>query len=1531
MRRALLIGVRRYDRGYPDTIGPAVAADLQAMRRLMIQLNVEISATVGLGEQTHVSQTDIRAAAAEFIIDAGPDDDLIIYFTGHGRQFAGVSYVVPSAANPRLPDQPGYLVPIRFETEIRASRARSVTFVADLCRSEDADVISEPDEMKRTNVIFIFATQPATVARTTSGTHPASVFTKSLVEVLPTLPEGIRLNLARTRIQERLDQICEHERFPAQTIDVVANVDEALAPFPLFHGVIATVTRDRWTQLIRPIEADVLGPLEDPTKADFAAVAAVLACADRLHHEASTSVAGDDLASSVSSPWIEPLLPERLVRAMTCVVPGGLSSEFERLLFVGLVAATEAAFRAAEDELLGEGTPCLSTQALLASHPTVSRVIANNDADSALLTQWVVHLASIRECVLERAGNLRAKIGEVLRASVPDLQAPDFIRTADYLLECIKIAFDTSLAAGDVDTVREVGSESVNGRRIAMLLRITWALGLDSRVFSTDAGLHLVHEGMPVRETLDSLQQAVWKPVDSLLDLSFWNQSAALDLALRQLVANLNNELLLHKQQLDGVLHQANIPLATAVSRLRPDKNRFRLPHITFEISASETQALLMGVTLYRDPALAVREMYQNAIDACHYRARRIRHEQRSGSVWSPRIEFRLVDEGSVRYLECRDNGIGMSETEIREAFARTGRRFRDLPEFIEESAEWLDRGSVDFEPISQFGIGVLSYFMIADEIELRTTRISRDLLPQPSLHVAIRGGAGLFKVRPAVPAEPSEGGTVVRLRLLPEARDLDVRKALGNVVRAPTIPVTLGDFTWQPGELYTEAATVVDTIFSSPGHGVFFHEGLGEFLVNGIPIGDEERERPVGCTISLGRWAKPVLSVDRRTMLTVDQQAIVSRIRAAATEIEPAGNVTATVNWLTGLYRTDAGAANIFYHKLRDMPIRLHSGHPAHDEFPLERKALEIVLKDSGFSIDDPLILSRSVPRSSLTWFREEVLFTSGESVPHPGLPRFDHLLATLASDWGPLKFFTFFDPETPPAFDADTPPSDFAVYNRSNLGSDQSVEAILRVADVLDVTLGAAAAFAWAVSFIERPVLLLLSRRCVEWSGRNTPEQWHTLSEHPIRFATALSTSRDVLQVDRIYSRLSSDDASVADALFGDFVLPDALDRELAGPIGRALKSRRVGRRGWWTDPTIRQWATRFVKNNYEVGTTDLVYGDGFSEHLPTADLSDAARTAASRDLDGLSPFYKDSVPAESVITSGAMKERNVRDIAEELTDAGFTIVPEAVDWEMIVDIIRENPGHFSKNSMLTRVWVVLGDLTSLAWASDLMGELRLRHLLRRLAAAGLSEYATRLADLELPDTRTLREHGKVLTGVLSAMTIDVHSLAFAASATGKTYAATLADLRSYAPVVREYKLPDTLGHDVAAETAEDFVVRFFHYARDWNLDERAWVWSALRVSVIENIPVSEVVDRVAPLLASCNEDASSLRALSDVLPGQVTFDDLLVLGCMQFRAGSVNPRQIAALCRPFAHSPEALLDRAERLLSLQWLCAQPEPAAA
>jgi molecular chaperone HtpG len=68
-----------------------------------------------------------------------------------------------------------------------------------------------------------------------------------------------------------------------------------------------------------------------------------------------------------------------------------------------------------------------------------------------------------------------------------------------------------------------------------------------------------------------------------------------------------------------------------------------------------------------------------------------------------------------TRNLVVEDNGIGMDFDIIRYHLMRVGASFYDTPQFAVENR--------DFTPISRFGIGILTCFMISDDIEIVTIK----------------------------------------------------------------------------------------------------------------------------------------------------------------------------------------------------------------------------------------------------------------------------------------------------------------------------------------------------------------------------------------------------------------------------------------------------------------------------------------------------------------------------------------------------------------------------------------------------------------------------------------------------------------------------------------------------------------------------------------------------------------------------------------------------------------------------------------
>lgn len=125
-----------------------------------------------------------------------------------------------------------------------------------------------------------------------------------------------------------------------------------------------------------------------------------------------------------------------------------------------------------------------------------------------------------------------------------------------------------------------------------------------------------------------------------------------------------------------------------------------------FTLDQTNILELLTGHTLYNDSGVVVRELVQNSLDAVRLQTSMTR------CSCSPQVQVYWHPASQI--LEVIDNGTGMTQEIIEQNFLRVGAsRYQDSS---------FKREFPGFSPISRFGIGVLSTFMISDEVQVLTS-----------------------------------------------------------------------------------------------------------------------------------------------------------------------------------------------------------------------------------------------------------------------------------------------------------------------------------------------------------------------------------------------------------------------------------------------------------------------------------------------------------------------------------------------------------------------------------------------------------------------------------------------------------------------------------------------------------------------------------------------------------------------------------------------------------------------------------------
>lgn len=140
---------------------------------------------------------------------------------------------------------------------------------------------------------------------------------------------------------------------------------------------------------------------------------------------------------------------------------------------------------------------------------------------------------------------------------------------------------------------------------------------------------------------------------------------------------------------------------------------------IIFEAS-SDLPYLLVGPLYGEDVSYGVRELIQNSIDACYMR-QWIEDEPN----YKPEIKVRVIyfnGQDDKFLFEISDNGIGMNADIIKNYFLKAGSTNRRSKEwelcFLNE-----DRTS-SIARSGRFGIGLLSAFLIGDDISVETRKV---------------------------------------------------------------------------------------------------------------------------------------------------------------------------------------------------------------------------------------------------------------------------------------------------------------------------------------------------------------------------------------------------------------------------------------------------------------------------------------------------------------------------------------------------------------------------------------------------------------------------------------------------------------------------------------------------------------------------------------------------------------------------------------------------------------------------------------
>jgi hypothetical protein len=944
-RRALLIGVPHCDDVTFDDMGAVVQSDVRAMRDALAPSGFDV-VECGI-DDAHggASPNRINKAIKTASADVPEGGVLLIYFSGHGVTIDGQDYLVPSDAY-RTDDGlvADSLVPLIPASSIAACRARVVIFFVDACRNDPTEARPAGKlggQLPFTaggDVVLVMGCGPGQVCH---HTESGSVFTQALAQVLDHRHPARSLSQvleAVTKDMRRKSRLSGLEQVP--DVRYPAVLDSA--------GSVVICDGDELTAAWRKaIDKSALWELCGDT-VDAKLVERVRNVVDNCARQCGAARATLLAKTDMKDHWTDQNYPGRVLRNTELLLAGypGMQPG-EAAILIAAPFLREAVFAAGIREAASVEPGNLRRtyrtgprSDLELTHEMYQHVVRRAEGlerrhlaeHREQLAMWLVHqwLASRVNLWDSPAAIDACQLGCQL---VQDCKGDVAVAEEPMLVQALLLA----IGAQPVDNrlVDKLSGVYVDDRwrGFAAVLWLAGIMAADLRRMPTVIpDLIGTRMELPLTQVQDAAgRTASWHRSEDSLDLHLICAHPAMHDAFENIVRHADKARYTIGQQLTlPPAVRKQLPRRFTADNLRSETKSnhepaYEVPLSRFQVAEDKVRELLMGKQLYDDPALAIRELYQNALDACRWR--QTRHEwltlkRSEPAPWEGHIRFRQgIDEDGRNFIECEDNGVGMDINTLKHVFANAGERFVYGQDYRAEQAEWQDhRPPLRMVSNSQFGVGVFSYFMLADEITVVTRHVRKDgTVEQEALEVHISSSGSLFQITPS--ASLPGGGTRVTLYLTGDEEDISVLRTLRRLlwIAEHRVEATEGDSgeTWEPSELRYQDESAVSLRYRRD---LWWVSGEGGLAADGISTGYEI----FGLIVNLRDERRPQFTVDRKTLRVWDKGWVTGLIDESLPDLMRWPGFTLTWLWEVAESRPEI-AQQIFRHAVAaDHSIRI-------------------------------------------------------------------------------------------------------------------------------------------------------------------------------------------------------------------------------------------------------------------------------------------------------------------------------------------------------------------------------------------------------------------------------------------------------------------------------------------------------------------------------------------------------------------------------------------------------------------------------
>ncbi|WP_367867567.1 ATP-binding protein [Pedobacter sp. WC2423] len=382
-----------------------------------------------------------------------------------------------------------------------------------------------------------------------------------------------------------------------------------------------------------------------------------------------------------------------------------------------------------------------------------------------------------------------------------------------------------------------VKGESINLRALSLYLRL-----VDLFDLSNERTPFVIYKYTAPKSLRSQMEWAKHKAVNSLTTLNYQSSriiqvdgqtndyqvyAALTDLKLYcQEQLRLANELF---AEMDGRFHLNIFDLKWNIIPVNFDPIS-----IKFEFDRTRMFEVLSDEIYQGDKYVFLRELLQNSIDAIRLRKELV--EKQAGyklnNFGKINIDVSASSDGNIT-VKISDNGIGMDLYIIENYLSVAGRSYYTSKEF--------KKLGLNIDPISRFGVGILSAFMVAESVSIETIR-DRTISPDSKrITVDIPSVDQQFRIRATSEAN-YQPGTSVTVNIASihfnnssaSNRLLKVTEYLKRIAGYIDIPIFIDEFgiktvIVQKGAMLTETGdfAVLESGFKLDIENVFFPQSL--------------------------------------------------------------------------------------------------------------------------------------------------------------------------------------------------------------------------------------------------------------------------------------------------------------------------------------------------------------------------------------------------------------------------------------------------------------------------------------------------------------------------------------------------------------------------------------------------------------------------------------------------------------------------------------------------------------------------------